>query len=529
MEHKGFGEASLFGPEYDSSLPANAAAKLRTGYVGPLLLNLDSVMFGLRQEIHDIAQRKALLDAGKIALHPDIIRAIWDHYGEEYANAVKPWLVHIARESTFNDQQANWIVPYLRMARANAVAAGLAFRASTPMKHFGPALMHSISQVGGPELIKALGDVWGSPLRSKEAIAKIVAESAEMRTRWENLDRDLKAQSVSLLNRQNGIIHAWQHSSMLMIAWSDLFSAAPTYVAARDKALAEGYGNEWAIFRGEQAVRLAHGASSPTDLPALLRTGHDIGSNVFAMSTLFTSFLNVSWNRYWTTGRIMQLKGQDASEGKALRSEAQTLRSLGHEDAAKGFDEAAKEAEAASDARFNKAFSRTFWSFLMAGLWIGGVNHEMKKDPNSSLLGDLLLGLAEQPTGGIPILNQGVKALGNIAEGLNSPLEEEEAATIKTAYDPVGSTYNAMGAPLGWKPLPLAKYTIHDLLNTGGYFTGIGLDGAYDIGDYAEAFVSGRAPPVTGFGAVASGLTHGVDSPILMGGRHGRSLSRSIR
>lgn len=499
MEHKGYGVNSLFGPEGISTLPGNPFAKLRSGYIGPQLLSIESVMFGLRQVVHDVAQRKTLLDVAKVALHPEVIKAIHAHYGPEFSKQVRPYLEYIARQSVFNDQATAQMAQFIRQFRANATATALAFRFTTPLKHFFPALFHSVSEVGAPQFAKAVADLYSTPWKTKEMLEGIVAESVEMRTRWANLDRDLRVDAMNLLHQQNGMIEAYQHLGYLGIAMSDMFSSAATYIAEKRNALEQGHTEAWAIHRAEQKVRMAHGAATETDLPAVLRESKDAWHEVGRLLTIFQSFLNVSFNRQWTSSRLIQL-------GQAQYRAGQ---------------------QSAGNANFAKSISRIFWSNIMAGLAIGAVL-QLTSKKQGNWIENLMLGVTEQGLGGIPILSNIIRSFESISSGATDMATEAINDIGKGVYDIGALTANATGFSdhLIGHQLPIAPYSIHDGLQLQGFFTGLGVDGLYDMLDYGYSIISGEAQPQNP-ADVMSGLAHGVHKPEI-GGR-GRSLRGGIR
>jgi hypothetical protein len=495
--HRGFSANSLFGPDYNSALPANPFAKLRTGYVGPLLLNLDTVMFNIRQKIHDIAYRSVLLDVGSIVLDPQVQSAITAHYGPEFAKEQKSWLQYVARGSVFSNENTSWAKKWVQQARGNITASALMFQATVPQKHFFTALGNSASVVGGLPLLGAILKTAVTPHQMLRKYQEMYNESVEMQTRWINLDRDLVAHAQTTMSRQNNVLFAWQMMGYMGIALSDLFSSSATYSAAKQQALKEGYSPEWAVFRAEQAVRFAHGSNDLPDLPAILRQQETLLAEIgFTVVNMFTSFLNVTYNRTWMMRRSFQ----------QARAEGRIARALGEDS-----DEASR-----ANFYFAKGMANLFYALILPGVAIGVIQHEHQPKAQHFRMPwtvSIAAGLAEQSVGDIPIVSQTVHYMADLGQGqVTDPMEALELESFKVTYDSVASFLDDTGLAKTWwgRPLPIKSLTLDDALRFGGVFTPFSNVGAWHIGDFVYHEMTGTMPPegVDFMQAMAHGVDH---------------------
>jgi len=106
----------------------------------------------------------------------------------------------------------------------------------------------------------------------KKTIEKVVSESALMRTR-EQTQTQYIADVVKAASKSGGM-NALENSYFWMIAKSQLYVVdIPTYLGAKEKALAEGFNEEDAIALAEQVVKTSQSSGSIMDLAAVQRGG----------------------------------------------------------------------------------------------------------------------------------------------------------------------------------------------------------------------------------------------------------------
>lgn len=507
--NRGFSSRSLYGTDYNSALPPNPWAKLRTGYIGPLLMNLDTVLFNIKQKIHDVAWRPILLDVGKLVLDDKVQRAITKHYGPEFAKAQRPWLEYVARGSVFSNEMSSWPKRWLRQARANVTASTLMFQPTVPMKHFASALGTSASVVGGRDLIWAILKTAATPHQMMQKYWDMYNESVEMRTRWINLDRDLVTDAKKLMGKQNGAMEAYQMIGYMGIALSDLFSSAATYSAAKRQAIGEGYGEDWAIFRAEQAVRLAHGSNSLPDLPPILRQQETFLAELgYTTINMFTSFLNVTYNRQWAMRR-----GFQQARAEARRAEEE------------GTD------KSASNYAFTKALATFLYAIVLPGVAVGTVQNMIqpaKQHYRVPWLLSVAAGLGEQSLGDIPVVSQVAHAMSDMGQGtISDPLVSISTEALKITYDSIAASADAMGLPQKafGMPMPIMSLTLDDAIRFGGVFTPLSNVGLWHWGDLVYREATGTMPP--GANDFVKAMAHGVDNvkifqqPPRHGGRGG--------
>lgn len=309
-EAGGRAASSIYDPSHFSALPPNPYTKGRTNYVAPIHLNMDIFAERIGQIIHDLAYREALLNAQKFLLHPKILKGVAQTFGPEYADQMRPWLEHLANARTFDDKSTEVLSNIMSRTRQGVVMVGLGYRISTALMHGPTALALSMGEVGAKPFAQALFDIHKTPTETVRMYRELQAESGELRHRVLNMDVNIREQYKKLYEKQ-GFVTLLQHYAFHMVAASDMFSAVPTYLAAKRLAIQDnpGISDADAIALADKRLRLAHGASAPPDVPAVMR------DKALRWFTPFMTFMNTMYNRDRLTVRMGNLAGKKMGEG----------------------------------------------------------------------------------------------------------------------------------------------------------------------------------------------------------------------
>jgi hypothetical protein len=79
--------SELFGPEYRTATPPNAYTLQRTNFSAPMNLDHSILHREIESVIHDLAYRKALIQATKIMRVPQVRQAVRESLGPEYLDS----------------------------------------------------------------------------------------------------------------------------------------------------------------------------------------------------------------------------------------------------------------------------------------------------------------------------------------------------------------------------------------------------------------------------------------------------------
>ena len=280
-------------------------------YARPLLLSIDAIPRVIRDEVHDIAFREAIMDADKFLRNSKVRKSIVNALSQEHYDQLRPWLQSIANDRKVDMQALKWFDAVAHGARTRATIVGLGYRLSTMLVHGSSAAMESVAEVGPVWFGKGLAD-FADP-RAWAANRDFVFErSGEMRNRMNEVDRDVREHlreidvrlmdtTSSAIARGTDLLKARAYSG---IAGLDMLSALPTWMGAYHKGMApvekggKGLGEQDAIYFADKTVRNAHGGTGVKDLAAVQR-----GPEFFKLFTMFYTFWNHNVNRLMDTGR----------------------------------------------------------------------------------------------------------------------------------------------------------------------------------------------------------------------------------
>jgi hypothetical protein len=268
-------EALFDNGNWRGSKPAAGYSKDVTSALYAVDLQPGAVASALREMIHDVSFRQPLMEAKKFLDRSGVQRALKDAVGKDRAKLFDDYLKDVAGGGLQQmDAGAGALAKFMQRQRLGFVLGQLTYRASTLGKHFTAVGATSAHEVGLVPFAKATGELFANPVRFPEKIQQLMAESGELRTRWANMDRDLHDQDLRSLG-QNSTLATANHWGHIGYALTDMFSAAPTYIAAKKNALAEGKPFEDAVAEANEAVRRAHGSGNIVDQPALMRNNNE--------------------------------------------------------------------------------------------------------------------------------------------------------------------------------------------------------------------------------------------------------------
>lgn len=284
------------------------------GYTDRVDLGYEHIARVLHDSIHDLAYREALIDVNKIIEHPVFRQQFKKTYGPEAYQSLRDWIGQTANSENF-DRQAGDMGKFLASTRTGIVITGIAFRASTVLKHGGSAGIKTAGYFlgGGEKYLAARGALMATDYRNQ--IAGAQEKFGEIRARLLQQDRDFKVTAAGLFEPESLKSKAERYGHAA-VAWSDMMTAVPTAWAAYDRAITEGIPvrqggtgmpmtEEQAINYANKTVREAHGSNIETARSMALNTS----SEALKMFTTMYGFMNTSygqaldgWDKLQTAG-----------------------------------------------------------------------------------------------------------------------------------------------------------------------------------------------------------------------------------
>lgn len=288
--------SELFGNQYRTSTPPNSYTLKRTNFSAPMNLEHSILHREFESVIHDLAYRKALIQASKVLRVPQVRQAMREALGPEYLNTTNNWLRDIARGAQYDQTVLKGAAALIRGIRRRFTLVQIGYNVATLGKHGGIAAFHISGEVGIPEFARASAD-----LMNDRDLQKFVDDnSGEVRGALMNLDRDVREIMQDLFRKQ-GFVDNFRYHAFTMFGAVKRIEAMATWLAKyRTLTDKENMSHEDAVALANKSVRDTQGAGGPVDLPQLWRGGTDFWGEVGKLSNIFTGFENTATNRAWT-------------------------------------------------------------------------------------------------------------------------------------------------------------------------------------------------------------------------------------
>jgi hypothetical protein len=258
---------------YRATTTRNGSLNARAeGYTDRVSLDFHQAEARIRDTIHDLAYREALLDATKIVNDRTFRETFEETYGREEYAALVGWLKSI-RDQNAVDPRTRGFDKAMQWTRQGVVLTGIGYRVSTVLKHGGAAALKSLGYLGNAEGAKyfAARVARMASGHMQEDVAGARQKFAEIRTRMLQMDRDYREGNRSMYEAVD-----WRAKNdrfgHMMVAWSDALSAVPTAWAAYDLARTSGVpksmggtgepmSEDDAVRYANSIVRQAHGSA----------------------------------------------------------------------------------------------------------------------------------------------------------------------------------------------------------------------------------------------------------------------------
>jgi hypothetical protein len=244
------------------------------GYARPFNLDIDFLTLHTAGVIKDLTHRKWLLDANWIVNDTKIREAINDTLGVEYQGFFKDWVKNVANDRNASNLQTLGIWKRMfEQLRLNMMVATMGFKATTLISQFA-GIGPGIEVVGGKEgdglkwVAKAYGSLVMKPNELVDVWNMVKEKSPEMRYRLQNKDRDIRS-ALRNVQGKDDLLSQIQNASLAGIGYADLMVTLPTWLAAYNKAQAQGLSEDLSIKAGDRSVRLSQGSGGAKDLASV--------------------------------------------------------------------------------------------------------------------------------------------------------------------------------------------------------------------------------------------------------------------
>jgi hypothetical protein len=412
--------------------------KERTAFIGALDFDLSNLTWMLDGIIHDIAFREAIMDVGKILTDKAVMKAMTENVGHEFVKMSHGWLKDMANPNPYDmDIMQGWRYASGWM-RQNLISSVIGFSPTTVAKHGGTAIFLSADQVGAKNLVASMGRIvlegstaskesWNfmmehskeMPYRRQHFIDTIaggqssaIGQAKDFSSFIEAITRAVIERSAKQAVRPFDMIRHWSiEKGSLMVAISDMVSAAPMWDAAYKKAIVEGANHDNAVFQADIAVVRAHGSMRPSEKSQTIRN------------------LNRSeWGR-WATPLINFFSHASAKQVEAAWLAADAKRSLSDGEIKQGLTE-------------GYAATTKMISSLIIPAIIEEIVTPMTNDERKSMGQKFMMSIGRMLTGGFPIVRD---IASNLLTGRDPTTGGLIGTSVKSITDAIKETQKVAG------------------------------------------------------------------------------------
>jgi hypothetical protein len=280
----------------------------RTGYNGPVQLSLDAIEPTLRQYIHDVAMRPAVIQLNKFFENRKFMDAIKAYHGETSASMMRPFLKDIANQANTDTPVMSAVNNVFAGLVRNTVSTFIGLNPGTVLKHFPTALVNSLQQVGPVNFAREAGAIIRGGFSASTDWKMAMDKSDELARRMHNFFDLIKGDTgnIKISGLRTGPINSYlkardvaMYFGQYPVAVSDLISAVPTWLAEYKKQIAFGTDEGNAKFLADRAVRQAHGSSVFTNKPEIMRVRNPVANSVTQLYGFFNEILQKQYQIGW--------------------------------------------------------------------------------------------------------------------------------------------------------------------------------------------------------------------------------------
>lgn len=283
---------------YTRAVTRHGFTEQRVGSGGrPVKLDLSVLSEHVLNVIHDLTHRKAILDVGRLIERPGIREAIEGAAGREMYRIIRPWLQRVA-----SDQRpaATPIEDLLGRARTGVTVVNMGLKMTTAIVQ-PIGYLQTVESLGVKYARRGLQAFFRNP---KKLVADVLEQSAELRARQQNFDRDVRDSTryLAAKGKMTQVTQAYFVFTGLM----DMAVAIPSWYGAYLKSVEtiRPGDHDAAVAYADQVVRTSQGSGAAKDL-ALIQGG----GNAQRLFTLFYSYFSALYNLMRRSGTTLAREG----------------------------------------------------------------------------------------------------------------------------------------------------------------------------------------------------------------------------
>lgn len=280
-------------------------AQQRTGYIAPVDLSLDIVPQRMKQMIHDIAMRPAVLQMSKFFYDNRFQRSMNNYYGMHQAQSLIPFLQDIANAPNFKSMTAQLGNQAIEFMRQNMIATLIGLNPGTVMKHGTTAWINSMTEVGAKNYLREFKNIVAETFTGRDTWNMALEKSEELQRRMRNFQELIQGHGSEInirgaRSKFMSLRELTMNAGAKPVSFSDLLSAVPTWAAKYKEELAKGTDEGMSVSLANAAVRDAHGSSVLSNKPAIART-NALGATFSSLYGFFSHMQQKQYQLAWKT------------------------------------------------------------------------------------------------------------------------------------------------------------------------------------------------------------------------------------
>ena len=266
----------------------------------PLDLSLDVMYRHIDQQIHIATMRLACRDVYKLMNHSAVKEPILQSLGKDAYDSLKRWV-----ENTWQEPMNNnlYIETKAEEWRTNTVTAIMAFRVSTALLN-ASNIMPMADRLGTVNAIQAMLQYLRHPQRIRQFVLN---DSAFMRNRAHNMDRDLNTKGKDIFGGKNSVRKCLIKYGTWLMEETDMLCSVPTYYwtyqERYNREVADGtdeiIARERAHREAHEAVRSIFGSADAIDRSAVQRSQSGLVKAFTPFFSFFNAQMNAVWEKYY--------------------------------------------------------------------------------------------------------------------------------------------------------------------------------------------------------------------------------------
>ena len=460
------GEKGLLQKNFTSATSPPGWSQPRTGYSAPLRNDLSNMANLMKSHLHDIAMRPGIINASKIVMDNEIKNAIKLHFGEEYAKLFRPYLEALANRTDYMSTHQAYANSWAEYLRQNLVTTLVGLNPGTVLKHGPTAFVMSVKEVGLERYLKATRDLYSINEETGDSNKKFIDDtSLEVNRRSRNWQETLYG-ALSEQTPGNKFESLRQEIAKLSskpVAFSDMLSTRPTWLAAYSKSIEEGETHGDAVYAADRAVRRAHGSTAITNRPEIMRNSNPWITSVY---NFFNDILNRQLETLWRAAEAQRdIKlGDKSTAFKAIPAIAGGL------------------------------FAYAIWPAIVEQLV-----SPSKSDPNDGLLKKMTKAMVFTESSTLPYVRDFAHFL---IEG-----GDPSVGLVTTGYKELGNIYRDFAKNQPFSPAH-AQRMIHDWAGLAGMLTGMVPQSVGNVAEFGYGVAQGTEHPRGPWGWL-TGLRYG--------------------